>query len=160
MLILFSWQKRAVCYPVKAWRGDNVKSECSLYWSLLLQVIAPSVATWARILFLSINNIDVWSSLIFFPQHWFLILHNILLSHLSSNLRAHHTITPGGRKCWYETPAISWKLSTSLPQSLASHISKNVMKKRLILSTIRYVGWQRFPIWHLFSTMYSFAAKR
>ena len=134
---LFSWQKRAVCYPVKAWRGDNVKSECSLYWSLLLQVIAPSVATWARILFLSINNIDVWSSLIFFPQHWFLILHNILLS-----------------------PSISWKLSTSLPQSLASHISKSVMKKRLILSTIRYVGWQRFPIWHLFSTMYSFAAKR
>ena len=141
-LIIWCWyysvdKKRAVCYPVKAWRGDNVKSECSLYWSLLLQVIAPSVATWARILFLSINNIDVWSSLIFFPQHWFLILHNILLS-----------------------PSISWKLSTSLPQSLASHISKNVMKKRLILSTIRYVGWQRFPIWHLFSTMYSFAAKR
>ena len=113
MLISFSWQKIEVCYPVKAWRGDNVKSECSLYWSLLLQVIAPSVATWARILFLSINNIDVWSSLIFFPQHWFLILHNILLS-----------------------PSISWKLSTSLPQSLASHISKNVMKKKI--NTLNY----------------------
>ena len=158
MLILFSWQKRAVCDPVKAWRGDNVKSECSLYWSLLLQVIAPSVATWARILFLSINNIDVWSSLIFFPQHWFLILHIFFSPICLPTLE--HTITPGGRKCWYETPSISWKLSTSPFQSLASHISKNVMKKRLILSTIRYVGWQRFPIWHLFSTMYSFAAKR